>query len=147
MIILNRNQPTKAAFTLYEKCKDSIDKKFFFVLKNKETKKEYYITGNDVSPSKKVYNLFVFTNYESETCGEYASGTNGYYTAPEGEYIYKVYQSNNPEYYDLNGSVLCETGILMIQSERVKLNTIDDGDNYHIPVLNESDIVVIKNNC
>lgn len=147
MKILDKNNPTQAAYTLREKSSPELDYKYFHVWINKETKEQFFVTADDISLHPEIYNLFTWTSYEADTCN-YSPGTNGFYTARTGEYIYTVYQSNQPEYFDLTTAVAVETGLLRIESERVQYNSVSAGDNYHIPVLNTTNInVVNKNKC
>lgn len=108
MIYLDVNIPKGVAVTLNEKA-ISINPYFVWSIKDDDTNRNYVFTADDWSPAPWYYNIFTFSVITGATYG----ATQGIISAPQGNYIYRVYET--PIQYDLDlNNVTKEVEIGMI---------------------------------
>jgi hypothetical protein len=125
MIYIDINKPTGVAVTLNEKAV-SINPYFVWTIRDDDTNKQYVFTADDWSPAPWYYNIFTFSVITGATYG----ATQGIIPAPQGNYIYRVYET--PIKYDLNLSNTTkqvEVGIFNIIGTVSVINTFTASNN------------------
>lgn len=97
---------------------------FCWKITDADTNQTYLFTNDDTSPAYWNYNQFSFSVIPGATYG----ATQGVIRAPQGSYIYEIYQTRNRYELNTNGTLM-ERGILNIMGTTSVINTFTQSDN------------------
>jgi len=108
--LIEKNQNNSICLTLNEKMNDNYPEIWLFRFVNEQSKKEYFCNLNDLSTTKKRFNLFNL--YEGTSI-----------TLPLGDYQYYVYQMEITGEENYNLGFLCEQGKARVKTDSVAIPT------------------------
>ncbi len=108
--LIEKNQNNSICLTLKEKMNDNYPEIWLFRFVNEQSKKEYFLNLNDLSTTKKRFNLFNL--YEGTSI-----------TLPLGDYTYYVYQMEITGEENYNLGFLCEQGKARVKTDSVAIPT------------------------
>lgn len=130
MLSIDTGDTKKITVTLYEKCNNTVDPYFTWVIKNKDTFEETIFYMDDFSTYPYYFNYFTLS------VATYSGLTAGVINVPIGEYEYNVYEKSVP--YSLTYSLsdnLVENGIFYVCGSASPYIPELNGTNNIIPAL------------
>lgn len=130
MIKLGPTGSTPAIVTLYDKSINLVNPYFTWNVVRKGTLDSYTFYQDDTSPAPYYYNKFDIT------IGTNSSGlTSGIVPLYPGEWIYNIYEMQNPYDLDLNNAIkLIENGLITIEGTFSAIPTYNGVDSNSIIV-------------